>query len=209
MTAYQGGGSAGSGRGPSMKWVQATQASTVFEFGCGLGDMGRALRRALPECTLNACDMYPPVIAKHQAAPRDPYDCVVFDTIEDSAKKLITGQVPCADLWAFGDTLEHLPKAEAFRILEASNAQCVVLAIPVGPWPQKPKRDNPFEEHKWSFYPWDLLSLTLWRVKHALIKGSKNRRREEYTDLAPRNVYDEKNEFIGNFLLERCYGKEA
>lgn len=207
MTAYKGGSSVGAGRTRAMKWVTDSGPTAIFEFGCGRGDLGRALRKACPHAFIEACDSYLPVVEMHQQNVGNPFDRVRHSRIEDAARAASKG-CPNAPLrpwlWAFGDTLEHLPRALAFELLLNSPADLLYIAIPVGSWPQKPKKANPDEEHLWSFYPQDLLELAgTWTVENALIKGSDKMRRLEFTDLEDQAEYGVATEFIGNFLLRR------
>lgn len=114
--------------------------ATVLDVGAGAGLWLDALRPQLPGARIVAVEIFEPYVAGFMLLDR--YDEVVVGDIRQMA-------LPDIDAIILGDVLEHMPVEDAVvlwnRCLDV--ARVVVLAIPLGPYPQDAIDGNEHERH--------------------------------------------------------------
>ena len=108
---------------PELLSLMPTDASTVVEIGCSAGALAREYKKLNPSCRYVGVDVVP----EYAERARRYCDEALGIDIEDFIAGL------GADLWVFGDTLEHLRDpwrvlASIRRVLPASGS--VVVCVP-------------------------------------------------------------------------------
>lgn len=199
------GSSIGQGRHHVGRWLKEHPASTVADFGMGSGKYGEVLRRALPSARIVGCDGYLPAVQSH-VGNGSPYDEVYCALAEEFACR----PEAQAEVWAFGDVLEHLPEARVDFVMRKAlerKVRNVLFSIPVGLWPQRAHPRNHLEEHLWSFYPSKIASWGGWAVEVAAVVSVGKLRGEDrrvYLDAEDRVEYRQHvEEFLGHFVLRQ------
>lgn len=137
----------------------------AVDFGCGAGKIGRFLRSNLPLFLLEGVDVWEPTVTRRSEETPPVYHIV---TRQDFAEVFEGGEEGVlyekylkhwllADLWFFGDCLEHIDRETAFKIMNyPGGPRFIAVRIPVGEWEQGPVHENEAECHRWSFLPDDL-----------------------------------------------------
>jgi len=100
------------------------------------------------------------------------------------------------DLINFGDVIEHLEKNKGEELLELAvqKSKFVLVTVPIGKhWPQEGTAQNPYEEHKSTWYNRDFL-----KYKHNKIKSF-----EDFTKRSYSVVLLSKNKF----RFDKRYGR--
>lgn len=123
-----------------------SQIKTVVDFGCGKGKMGKGIRKIFGSRlhSFHAVDVWKPNIELHKTS--GIYTSTTLGRVEELYQNFP------ADLWVFGDVLEHFEKREAIDIMNSDLAKFKLIRIPYGEWPQKPSAQGNFAEiHVWSF----------------------------------------------------------
>jgi len=130
--------------------IAREQPASVLDLGAGYGKYGVMTREyAAPSC-LDAVDANP---------PRYPvYDHVYVGDLRQ-LEQLLPADAPRYDLALFVDAIEHLEKAEAWKLLETltRRARRVLVATPWGFRPQEVP-GQPYETHRSGWYPWEFAS---------------------------------------------------
>jgi hypothetical protein len=107
------------------------------------------------------------------------------------------------DMFLFGDVLEHVEKGMAIRLIMAAlnYSRYLAIRIPVGLYTQQGKFGNPFEAHRWSFYPMILEEKSLeWNCEFCLISPLVPHC-PSFEDLKYRIEYEENHAWVGGFGL--------
>lgn len=134
-------------------WVAAQLAAagvvprTVVDVGAGAGE-GRDFYAPLwPGASWTAIEVYAPYVPAFGLARA--YDLVIVEDVR------AVDPLPAADLYLFGDVLEHLPAADAVQVWDRARAVAswLVIGIPVGEYEQGPAYGNRHEAHLAS---WDV-----------------------------------------------------
>ena len=120
---------------------------SVVDVGAGAGTWHTFLSPYLPNAWWTAVEIWEPYVERFKLPER--YDEVLVSDI----RSLIP--LPDADLYLFGDVLEHMPPIDAVEVWRRAReaASWLVLAIPVMPCPQGPFEGNIHEIHQ---ADWDL-----------------------------------------------------
>lgn len=192
------------------RWLREHPAATVADFGVGSGKYGEMIRRALPDARIVGCDGHLQAAQSHRGNG-SPYDEVYHALAEEFARRPEAE----AEVWAFGDVLEHLLEPRADFVLRKAlerGVRNVLISIPVGLWPQQAQPRNHLEEHLWTFYPSKVAGWTGWEAEVAAVVSVgkfKGPERRVYFDLEDRAEYRQHvDEFLGHFVLRRA-GREV
>jgi len=127
--------------------IAREQPASVLDVGAGWGKYGVLTREVASPQRVDALDVN---------TPRYPvYDHVYLGDLRD-LDRLIPADAPRYDLALFIDAIEHLPKAEAWSVLErlTARARRVLVATPWGFRPQEIP-GQPFETHRSGWFPWE------------------------------------------------------
>lgn len=170
----------------------------VADFGIGKGRMGDVARRTLPLARLVGCDTYRPAV---EYCRERGYDATYKLSLQAFAEHDEARQ---AQLWLFGDVLEHVVREEALEAL-SKTPDWALLRIPVGPFPQGQWADNPHEAHLWSFVPSDLKEVPELRVVQIVVVpyGKKIATLPTFRDAGDHAEYETVKGYIGNVLARR------
>lgn len=120
---------------------------TVLDVGAGYGKYGLLAREYGGAIRVDAVDAVP---------PRFPvYDHVWLGDLR-AIETLLPADPPRWDLALFIDAIEHLEKAEAWKVLDAllARARRVLVTTPWGFRPQE-IAGMPYETHRSGWYPWE------------------------------------------------------
>ena len=125
-------------------------ARAVVDVGAGAGTWLDFLRPHMPAARFTAIEIWEPYLAAY--ALRDRYDEVILG----DARTL--DPLPGADLYVFGDVLEHMPAADAVALWDRARrvAGWLVINLPVRRYDQGALFGNPHEEH---VHHWDVASV--------------------------------------------------
>lgn len=100
-----------------------------------------------PGARWTAIEIWPAYVTRFGL--RERYDEVIVTDVRE------LDPLPEADLYLFGDVLEHMPEADALALWGRARkaARWLVISLPVLPYPQGPEFGNPHEEHvaQWTF----------------------------------------------------------
>jgi hypothetical protein len=123
--------------------------ATVVDVGAGAGDWLTYLGQVFPAAAWTAVEIWEPYVQRFGLAAR--YDKVVIDDVRD-------WPMEHADLYLFGDVLEHLAADDAVQVWDRARAHArwLVINLPVLPYPQGPTDGNPHEAH---LHQWDMESV--------------------------------------------------
>lgn len=136
-------------------WVAAQLAeagvtpASVVDVGAGAGEGWDFYAPLWPGAAWTAIEVYAPYVPAFG--------------LERKYGRVLVGDVrlmplPAADLYLFGDVLEHMPAADAVALWDRARrvAAHLVIGIPVEPYPQGPVYGNPHEAH---LHDWDVVSV--------------------------------------------------
>jgi hypothetical protein len=123
------------------------QPKRVFDFGFGAGKYGEFVHQETKGIAFG-CDVWKPAIdVQNMFCNKYKYQEVYLEDI----RVAVHGEVAqSCDLWIFGDVLEHLPKEDVTNVLGAVLDRNVIIAIPIGEYPQGELYGNSAEKHLWS-----------------------------------------------------------
>lgn len=113
---------------PDLLALMPAQARHVVEVGCSTGALAREFKRINPGCRYDGIDI-DPVRAEQASNHCDRIEIADLDAVNDAWFDSFSG----ADLWVFGDTLEHLKDPwTALRQVRSRLAPggCVVACVP-------------------------------------------------------------------------------
>jgi hypothetical protein len=121
---------------------------SVVDVGAGAGAARDFYQ--FPGARWTAIEIWGPYVPRFQLQER--YD----EVLVCDARAL--DPLPPADLYLFGDVMEHMPAPDAVALWGRARAVARVLVInlPVLPYPQGPEHGNPYEEH---VHQWDIGSV--------------------------------------------------
>ena len=120
---------------------------TVLDVGAGYGKYGLLAREYGGATRVDAVDA---------VAPRFPvYDHVWLGDLR-AIDSLLPADPPRWDLALFIDAIEHLEKAEAWKVLDVLTARARRVLITT-PWGFRPQEIEglPYETHRSGWYPWE------------------------------------------------------
>lgn len=122
---------------------------TVVDVGAGAGGWREFMRPHVPDARWTAIEIWRPYIAMFSL--RERYDQVIHGDV-----RRVT--LPPADLYIFGDVLEHMPAADAVRVWGKARkaARWLVINLPVTRYEQDAIMGNPYEAH---VCHWDMPSV--------------------------------------------------
>lgn len=131
----------------------------VLDVGAGYGKYGVLAREYGQATRVDALDVN---------APRFPvYDHVYLGDLRQ-LDRVLAEDARDYDLALFIDVIEHLDKADAYRVLDqlTRRAKRVLITTPLGFRPQE-VAGLPFETHRSGWYPWDFsgrVRVDAWRI---------------------------------------------
>lgn len=131
------------GKDATLAWYREIEPRTVIDVGAGSGTYARLMRGDGPqEGRWTAVEGWEPYVARFGL--EDLYDAVVVA----DARRLVAPFYR-ADLVIAGDVLEHMPRADAVRLLgkARANAAHLIVSVPVLHLDQGAVYGNPLEEH--------------------------------------------------------------
>jgi SAM-dependent methyltransferase len=131
------------GKDTALTWYQEIEPRTVIDVGAGSGTYARLMRGDGPhEGRWTAVEGWAPYVDRFGL--EDLYDAVVVA----DARRLVAPFYR-ADLVIAGDVLEHMPRADAVRLLGKvrANAAHLIVSVPVLHLDQGAVYGNPLEEH--------------------------------------------------------------
>lgn len=113
---------------------------SVADCGAGAGTWLDFLRPHMPDARFTAIEVWEPYLAAYSL--RDRYDEVILGDLRDA-------DLPPADLYIFGDVLEHMPAPDAVRVWDRAReaASWLVINLPVRRYEQGALHGNPHEAH--------------------------------------------------------------
>lgn len=114
----------------------------VLDVGAGSGTYARAFREGEPSYWY-ALEVHEPYVDRYKL--RDVYDVVVID----DARQALGGAHHHFDLVILGDVVEHVSKADGYRMIEQACriADHVLLNLPIGEYCQGAIDGNEHEAH--------------------------------------------------------------
>ncbi|UJV42986.1 class I SAM-dependent methyltransferase [Streptomyces sp. AMCC400023] len=131
------------GKATALAWYEEIQPSTVIDVGAGSGTYVEAVRaRSAWRAHWTAVEAWEPYLDRFGL--HGLYDRVV---VADARR--LAGPFYRADLVIAGDVLEHMPRADAVRLLGKirTHAAHLVVSVPVLHLDQGAVYGNPYETH--------------------------------------------------------------
>lgn len=131
------------GKDAALAWYEEIRPRTVIDVGAGSGTYAQAVRAHSPwKGRWTAVEAWAPYVARFGLDGL--YDAVVVA----DARRLV-GPFYRADLVIAGDVLEHMPRADAVRLLDRVRAHAahLIVSVPVLHLDQGAVYGNPLEEH--------------------------------------------------------------
>lgn len=130
------------GKDTARAWYQEIRPGTVVDVGAGSGTYARALRDSAGGDRWTAVEAWEPYVDRFGL--RGLYDVVVVA----DARRLVAPFYR-ADLVIAGDVLEHMPRADAVRLLGKIRAHAanLIVSVPVLHLDQGAVYGNPYEVH--------------------------------------------------------------
>lgn len=126
------------------------EPTSILDVGPGAGQWFDLLKPWFPDVRFDAIEIFQPYVERYQLDKK--YDNVFVG----DARKLFAGRnLDGCFLWdlvVFGDVLEHMKRDEARAVVDNLLLHYALISIPIGPCPQDPTEENPYEEHlcEWS-----------------------------------------------------------
>src|SRR5574341_1579427 len=127
--------------------VAAIQPRTVLDVGAGYGKFGYLVREYSRAERVDGLDVGP---------PRYPsYDHFYIGDARE-LDRVLPEDAPVYDLALFVEVLEHLEKADAWRVLDrlTRRAGKVIVTTPLG-FRKQVYTETPYETHRSGWYPWE------------------------------------------------------
>jgi trans-aconitate methyltransferase len=119
---------------------------TVVDVGAGAGLNVDYFRPAMPGSRWTGIEVWEPYI--EQFSLHQKYDSLIQADVR-------TLDLPEADLYVFGDVLEHMPAPDALALWSRARkvSHHLMASLPIVHYPQGAEHGNPFEEHHyhWGF----------------------------------------------------------
>jgi hypothetical protein len=127
--------------------IAREQPASVLDVGAGWGKYGALAREYASPGRVDALD-----VARPRYAVYDHF----FEGDVRQLDRVLPADVPRYDLALFIDVIEHLPKAEAWAVLDrlAHRARRVLVATPWG-FRRQEVEGQPFESHLSGWHPWE------------------------------------------------------
>ena len=112
----------------------------IVDVGAGAGLNREYLGPYLPTSHWTAIEVWEPYIERFSLP-------LYYDTVIRADAREI--DLPPADLYIFGDVLEHMPKEDALELWERARkvSRFVAASLPIVHYPQGAVDGNPYEEH--------------------------------------------------------------
>ena len=122
---------------------------SIVDVGAGAGTWLDFLRPHMPDARFTAIEVWEPYLTAYSL--RERYDEVILGDAREVA-------LPAADLYIFGDVLEHMPAPDAVRLWDRARevASWLVINLPVRRYEQGALHGNPHEVH---VHHWDTASV--------------------------------------------------
>lgn len=122
---------------------------TVVDVGAGVGLWQRFLKRHTPNAYWVAVEIWGPYVEQYKL--RERYD----ETVIADIRHMLLYE---ADLYIFGDVLEHMPASEALTVWNRARqvSDWLICCLPVEHYDQGPWEGNPYESH---LAQWDTASV--------------------------------------------------
>lgn len=130
----------------------ADEIQSIIDIGPGAGQWYDLIRPWFPHTAFNALEIFEPYVERYQL--RKKYDAVVIGDARNGWEGL---PPPPFDLVIFGDVLEHMSHDEAEKVVSNWLHRWALVSIPIGPCPQEPTEENPYEEHRSTWEVADVL----------------------------------------------------
>jgi hypothetical protein len=123
--------------------ARETTLKHIVDVGPGLGTYGKLFGAAAPGPRWTCIEAWGPYARDYKL------DSIYDRVVVSDARVVDFRKIGTADLFIFGDMLEHMEKAEAVALVgEAiASARFVLISIPVVHYPQDEIEGNPFEVH--------------------------------------------------------------
>jgi hypothetical protein len=150
-----------------LDWMQSLSIRTILDVGVGFGKYGFLAREYLDirfgrekprtwQIEIYGLEPYKPFISGNPII-----DYVYNNVFNIDADTFLKEHSLCNVTWDLVfmcDVLEHMEKEESVRILNEfrKRAVNVIVTVPIGPYPQGAIFNNPWEEHKSTWYYVDL-----------------------------------------------------
>jgi hypothetical protein len=117
------------------------EITSVVDVGANAGNLREFFGGHLPNANWTGIEIWEPYVSEFGLDQR--YDKVIVADVRQ------LDPLPPADLYLFGDVLEHMPAADAVAVWNRARevASWLVIGIPVVYYPQGPSGGNPYEEH--------------------------------------------------------------
>lgn len=131
------------GKETALAWYEQIQPRTVIDIGAGSGTYAQAVRaNSLCKGRWTAVEAWEPYVARFGL--HGLYDAVV---VADACR--LVAPFYRADLVIAGDVLEHMPRADATRLLDKirTHAANLIVSVPVLHLDQGAVYGNPHETH--------------------------------------------------------------
>lgn len=124
--------------------------TSVVDVGAGAGTGADFYKPQIPGSRWTAIEIWEPYVKEYRLW--DKYSAVVVADVRD------LDPLPPADLYLFGDVLEHMEADEAVKVWDRARevARWLVINLPVLPCEQGTVNGNPFEAH---LVHWDMASV--------------------------------------------------
>jgi hypothetical protein len=121
----------------------------IVDAGAGAGTARDFYGPVFPAAKWTAIEVWEPYVAMFGLDAR--YDEVLVADVREA-------DLPVADLYLFGDVLEHMSRDEALAVWGRARkaAPWLVISMPVLDYPQGPEFGNPHEAH---LHQWDMDSV--------------------------------------------------
>jgi 2-polyprenyl-3-methyl-5-hydroxy-6-metoxy-1,4-benzoquinol methylase len=131
------------GKDTALHWYREIEPRTVIDVGAGSGTYARLMRGdGAPGGRWTAVEGWEPYVARFGLE-------TLYDAVVVADARQLTAPFYRADLVIAGDVLEHMPRADAVRLLGKirPNAAHLIVSVPVLHLDQGAVYGNPLEEH--------------------------------------------------------------
>lgn len=130
--------SSSNGKNYIKEYLDKTQPKTVVDVGAGSGTYVRSCKSLNQHWT--AIEVYEPYVPKFDLIKL--YDTVIIGDVRQL-------EIPKSDVIILGDVLEHMSREEARIVLDCARSQAnhVIVSIPLGYYPQDEFEGNSYERH--------------------------------------------------------------
>lgn len=115
----------------------------ALDIGAGQGTYRDLCDDTLSDCLWTAVEVWPEYVRRYQLKSK------YHKVLEQDARTVDYGSLPCQDLVFAGDVLEHMTKVEAETLVDRilQHHRCMIISIPIVYMPQDEFEGNPFEIH--------------------------------------------------------------